>query len=180
MSNWFQILLLGLVGAAIVHLAVIFLVPLYSDQNAWSRLETRGEPYVFQPIDRKDGLGSDKDPLLRAAACRFDLAGGPVRITTSVTVPFWSLSVYAPNGDNLYSINDDVFVQGKLDLIIADPIGMARLRVSEQQGENRPVMIEKDLGEGMVILRTLLPDQSWSKTIAHFFESAACRPYDPE
>lgn len=180
LANWFQIILLGLVGAVIIHLAVLFLVPFYSDQNAWSRLETAGEPYLFHRLDTKMGLGSDKDPLMRAAACRFDLADGPVRIQTSVIAPFWSLSVYAPNGDNLYSLNDSVFLQRKLDLVIADPIGMASLRANEKQGENRPILLEKNIGEGAVILRAFMPDQSWSAAIHQFFDNAACQLYEPE
>ncbi|MFP3649249.1 hypothetical protein, partial [Paraburkholderia sp. SIMBA_054] len=74
-------------------------------------------------LDEKTGPVSDSDPLVQEATCRFDLADGPVHITTGANVPYWSLSIYAPNGDNLYSLNDSVSNESKLDLILADPIG---------------------------------------------------------
>ncbi len=125
MARIFRLVLLGIIGAAIVHIAVLFLVPFYSDKNAWSRIETGSEPYRFQRLDQKTGPVSDSDPLIQEATCRFDLADGPVHITTGANVPYWSLSIYAPNGDNLYSLNDSVSNERKLDLILADPIGMA-------------------------------------------------------
>jgi len=113
-----RLLLLGLIGAAIVHIAVLLLVPLYSSKNAWSHLEALGDTYRFHLLSEKSGLISDQDPLMEQAACRFDLSEGPVHITTKGATPFWSLSVYAPNGDNLYSLNDNVSADKKLDLII--------------------------------------------------------------
>lgn len=35
MAKLVRLVLLGLIGAAIVHIAIVFLVPVYSDKNAW-------------------------------------------------------------------------------------------------------------------------------------------------
>ncbi len=93
-------------------------------------------PIAFIGWTRKTGPISDSDPLVKEATCRFDLSNGPVHITTQRNVPYWSLSIYAPNGDNLYSLNDNVSNDRKLDLVIADPIGMASLR-STHHGQTR-------------------------------------------
>ncbi|OYR19535.1 DUF1254 domain-containing protein [Brucella thiophenivorans] len=178
MAKLLRLLLLGLIGAAIVHIAVLLLVPLYSSKNAWSHLEALGEPYSFYMLSEKSGLVTDQDPLIEQAACRFDLTNGPIHITTKGNLPFWSLSVYAPNGDNLYSLNDNVSNDRQLDLIIADPLGIAALRAEGVQNDGRSVIIEQNVSEGAVVLRSFVPDASWREQVQSFFTQASCAPYE--
>ena len=178
MAKLLRLLVLGLVGAAIVHIAVLLLVPLYSSKNAWSHLEALGEPYRFYMLSDTSGLVSDQDPLIEQAACRFDLTDGPVQITAKGNLPFWSLSVYAPNGDNLYSLNDNVSTDRQLDLIIADPLGVAALRAEGLQNDGRSIIIELNAGEGAVLLRGFVPDASWGQQVQDFFTQANCTPYE--
>lgn len=173
-----RLLLLGFIGAAIVHIAVLLLVPVYSSQNAWSRIETMGEAYRFHRIGAGSGPISDGDPLVVEAACRFDLADGPVRLTTKGDVPFWSLSVYAPDGDNLYSINDNVSNDRRLDLIVTDPIGMAGLRAEGLQNDGQSILVEQDIGEGAVVLRVFVPDATWKPQAQQFLQDAQCSPHE--
>lgn len=178
MVKLLRLLLLGLVGAAIVHIAVLLLVPFYSDKNAWSHMELLGDAYAFHRLDEKSGLISDQDPLFAQAACRFDLSDGPVHVTTKGKLPFWSLSVYAPNGDNLYSLNDNVSGDRQLNLIIADPIGIAALRAEGVQNDGRSIIIEQDIGEGAIVLRGFMPDASWGQQVQDFFNQSSCTAYE--
>ncbi len=193
-----RLVLLGLIGAAIVHITVLLLVPVFSDTNAWTRIEATTTAYRFEPLDRKRGLSGDGDPLIREAVCRFDLADGPVHLTAERPVPYWSLSIYAPNGDNLYSLNDSVSGEKRLNLIVADPIGMASLRASDAragasedattgtttgaQDGAQPVApslgnsipVEQDIGEGMAVLRVFMPDATWQGEVQRFLDGARC------
>ncbi|MBV2142633.1 hypothetical protein KUG47_03855 [Falsochrobactrum sp. TDYN1] len=178
MAKILHLLLLGLAGAAIVHIAVLLLVPLYSDKNAWSHMEILGDAYRFHHLGEQAGVVSNPDPLIAQAACRFDLADGPVQIATRGTPPFWSLSIYAPNGDNLYSLNDNVSNERALDLIIADPIGMAGLRANGRQNDSRTILVEQNISEGAVILRAFVPDASWQTQVQRFFENASCTTFE--
>lgn len=177
MANLLRLLLLGLIGAAIVHIAIVFLVPVYSDKNAWSRIEAATEPYRFQLLAGKGPLG-DSDPLIREATCRFDLSDRPVQLTASGRVPYWSLSVHAPNGDNLYSLNDSVSNEGALNLIVADAIGMASLRADGSQAAVQSILVEQNIGEGAAVLRVFMPDATWAKEVQRFFDGARCAPFE--
>ena len=179
MARILHLLLLGLVGAAIVHIAILLLVPRYSDKNAWSHIEALGDAYRFYRLDQESGVLSNPDPLIAQAACRFDLADGPVQIATRGAPPFWSLSIYAPNGDNLYSLNDNVSTEQALDLIIADSVGIAGLRADGRQNDSRTILVEQNIGEGAVILRAFVPDASWRGQVQHFFENASCTMFEP-
>ncbi|MEL4071014.1 hypothetical protein WKW50_12770 [Ochrobactrum sp. GPK 3] len=178
MGSFLRLILLGLVGAAIVHICVLFLVPVYSDTNAWARIENATTPYRFFALDEKKGPVSDRDPLVKEATCRFDLADGPVHMTTTGIVPYWSLSIYAPNGDNLYSINDNVSNERKLDLIIADPVGMASLKADGSQIDAQSLAVEQNIGEGAAVLRVFMPDATWKAEVQRFFDDAQCTPFE--
>ncbi|SDU23345.1 DUF1254 domain-containing protein [Halopseudomonas salegens] len=45
-------------------------------------------------------------PDLLYSVCAFDLAKGPVRISSPVPDSYWSISLYASNTDNFFTLND--------------------------------------------------------------------------
>src|SRR4051794_18869816 len=92
--------LLGLVGAGIVHIAILLLLPGFSERDAWSKLAAAAPLYRPVRAGAIDLLQSP-DPLFEAAACRFDLADGVARLTAKGLVPYWSVSVYDRDGDNV-------------------------------------------------------------------------------
>lgn len=178
MAKILRVLLLGMIGALIVHIAVLLLVPFYSSKNAWSHLESLGDAYRFHLLTEESGLIGDQDPLMQQAACRFDLTDGPVHIKAEGNPPFWSLSIYTPNGDNLYSLNDNASADRQLDLIIADSIGIAALRAEGVPNDGRSIIIEQDMSEGAIVLRSFIPDASWRRQVQNFLNQASCKTYD--
>ncbi|GAB1581384.1 MULTISPECIES: DUF1254 domain-containing protein [Phyllobacteriaceae] len=176
MGRLFHALLVGLIGAGIVHVAVLMLVPVYSDRNAWSRISGYGAPYRFHLIEaEKDGRGGAHDPLFQEAACRFDLTGGPVRITAAGdNVPFWSVSIYNRSAENLYSLNDRTSTDGKLDLVIANPVQMLNLKKDLPETAAQSILIEEDMDEGIVLIRGFTPDESWQPPVRDFLSKAGC------
>ncbi|PRD45791.1 DUF1254 domain-containing protein [Phyllobacterium phragmitis] len=175
MGRLIQALLLGLIGAGIVHIAVLLLVPVYSDRNAWSRISAYGGSYRFHVLETEtDGRGGLHDPLFQEAACRFDLLDGPVRVTAAGNVPFWSVSIYNRSGENLYSFNDRTSTDGKLDLVIANPIQMIDLKKDLPEAAAQSILVEEDIGEGFVVIRGFTPDQSWQSSVRNFLSDADC------
>ena len=124
-------LLLGVVGAGIVHIAILLLLPLFSERDAWSRLATAADLYVMTAADGSDGSRPTveaPDPFFRASACRFDLQDGPVRLKADGSVPFWSASIYDRGGQNVYNFNDRTATDGALDFVIVTPAQMIDMR----------------------------------------------------
>ena len=122
---------LGLVGAGIVHIVVLLLVPEFSERDAWSRLSMASDLYRMNRLDAEAGgapVVKSVDPLFYATACRFDLEEGMVRIKAPGNVPFWSVSVYDRNGHNIYSFNDHTATGGKLDAVVLTPAQMIDVR----------------------------------------------------
>ena len=168
----------ALVGAGIVHIAVLFLLPQFSDRDAWSRLAmaadlyrrrrgstpTAGEPPVVKSID----------PLFYAAACRFDLGEGIVHVRAPGKVPFWSVSVYDRGGQNIYSFNDRTAEGGVLDFVVLTPAQMIEVRKQLPEEFERSIFVETSVDEGIVVIRSFVPDQSWRQTVTSFLRDVSC------
>jgi uncharacterized membrane protein len=179
MAKLFRALLVGLVGAGLVHIAVVLLVPYYSDRNAWSRISAYGEDWRFHRVTPQAVPGTVPlalDPLFRATACRFDIKDLPAHITGIGTTPYWSVSVYNRQGENLYSINDRTAIADQLDLVIATPLQMIELNKTKPAAAANSVLIEADLTEGFVVIRSFVPDASWEEQVDGFLKSASCTP----
>lgn len=176
MNRLFHAIVLGLVGAGIVHIAVLMMVPGFSVRDAWSVLSTQSNYYTFTRLDPagRAPLVRSLDPLFDAIACRFDLAEGVVRIHGTGSVPYWSISVYDRSGLNIFSFNDRSSSQGALDFVVATPVQMVDLRNDLPTQYDRSVFVEADIGEGIAVVRAFAPDGSWEPTVTAYLDGADC------
>lgn len=174
MARLFRVIVLGLIGACIMHILIVLLVPVYSDRNAWSRITALGENYRFHPLLSSEKKLAEADPLFMESACWFNLDDGPVHFTATGTPPYWSISVYNRRGDNLYSFNDSISSERKLDLVLADAVGMAGLKPVLPDEFPHSVPLEQDIDEGIVVLRVFVPDASWTEQATDFLANARC------
>jgi uncharacterized membrane protein len=179
MTRLLHAIVLGLVGAGIVHIAVLLMVPAYSQRDAWSTLSERSNFYTVTRLDPPGEplLISSLDPLFEAAACRFDLREGVLRVNTQGTVPYWSMSVYNRNGQNLFSLNDSSSSDRILDFAVATPVQMIALRNELPADFERSVFVEADTTEGIVVIRAFAPDESWEPIVSEFISAIDCTPY---
>ncbi len=170
--------LLGLVGAAVVHIAVLLLVPVYSERDAWSRLAEAGPAFQVVSLDRSgrnSPFAKGANPLMATSACRFSLGTGVVHYFADGEVPFWSVSIYGRRGQNFYSFNDRTATDRKLDVVIASPVQMVELRKELPEEYASSVFVETDEREGIIVARTFVPDPTWNGLAGAFLNSAVCR-----
>lgn len=169
-------ILAGLIGAVVVHICVLLMVPHYAQYNAWSRLEKNGAEYVFTPLDAENPIFTTTDPLFQLKACRFNLDDGPVHLTAEGTTPFWSMSIYDRDGVNFYSLNDRTTPNGTLDLVVGNPGQIMELKQSAPEAIADSVLVSEDLTRGFVILRSF--DLGTISNDNHFLDSATCQTLD--
>lgn len=178
MFRFLYAILLGLVGAAVVHMAVLLLVPIYSERDAWARLASRAPAFAITEIASPTGdasFGKGADPLFSSAACRFALSTGIAHFVADGDVPFWSVSVYDRRGQNIYSFNDRTATDRQLDVVVATPVQMVELRKDLPEEYAAAVFVETEQREGIIVARAFMPDQSWSGIVKGFLDSAECR-----
>jgi uncharacterized membrane protein len=176
MTRLLYAVLVGLVGAGVVHAVVLLLLPHYSARDAWARLSASADFYRFTRIS---GEGEPPviravDPFFDAVACRFDLSDGVVHVRAPGHVPFWSVSVYDRHGQNIYSLNDRAQALGDLDLVLVTPAQMIELRKNVPKEFEKSIFIEADARQGIVAIRSFVPDNTWDKPVADYLDQAQC------
>lgn len=182
MTRLLHALFAGLVGAGIVHIVILLLLPSFSERDAWSRLAQAADLYTVTRIagaettvpGDAEPLLAPVDPLFDAVACRFDLTNGIAHLKAPGTVPFWSVSVYDRGGQNIYSFNDRTANDGVLDFLIATPVQMVEIRKSLPPELETSVFVEADVEEGIVVIRSFIPDESFRPAITAYLDSISC------
>jgi len=175
-------LLLGLLGAGIVHIVVLLLVPEFSKRDAWSRLEATADLYTITPLVAESGgtpVVKSVDPLFQAVACRFDLEDGMAQIKAPGSVPFWSVSIYDRKGHNVYSFNDRSAEKGALDTVVLTPAQMIAVRKDLPETLVGSVFVETEAEQGIAVIRAFVPDDSWKPGVERFLGQASCTSQSP-
>lgn len=176
MGRFLVAILTGLVGAGVVHIAVLLMVPAYSQRDAWSVLAERSNYYTptrLDPAGQPPLIGS-VDPLFNAVACRFDLGEGVLHLHGDGEVPYWSVSVYDRTGQNIFSVNDNSNPTEGLDFVVATSRQMVELRNDLPPQFDGSVFIEADIGEGIVVVRAFTPDESWEGIVSRYLQGLTC------
>lgn len=171
------ILLAGIFGAALLHIVIVLSIPKYAERDAWTRIGALGAQDFFHilPVRKADGLTS-ANPFTRVAVCRFDITQEPVRITAIGDVPYWSLAIFDPAANEIYSMNDRTGTDAALDIVIVTPLQMIGFRKSLPEALADAVLIEFPVTSGYLVLRTVAPDQSWAAITREFLNEAICQP----
>ena len=169
-------ILVGLVGAGVVHVIILLILPHYSERDAWTRVAANADYYHFTRMSGEDArpVMRGVDPFFDTVACRFDLSEGVVHVKAAGHVPFWSVSVYDRHGQNIYSLNDRAQALGDLDLVLVTPAQMIELKKSVPKEFEKSVFMEADVGRGIVAIRSFVPDETWKKAVADYLNNASC------
>lgn len=178
MTRLIHALVLGAIGAGIIHIMVLLMVPGYSQRDAWAALSEQANFYHTVRLDPPQAtpLINSLDPLFNAVACRFDLQDGVMRLHGQGLAPFWSISIHDRAGLNVFSINDASSPQGRLDFVVATPAQMITLRNAMPHQLADAIFIEADIGEGIAMVRTFIPDASWEPAMAEWLSQIRCTP----
>ncbi|NDW03055.1 DUF1254 domain-containing protein [Jiella pacifica] len=183
--------LIGVVGAGLIHIAVIFTVPDVAKRNGWSRLADIGgpdqvvrvealttspDPALVTTTNSPAGEFAFVDPAFITAGCRFSLVDGPVRIhALEAGRAFWSASIYNRRGDNLYSINDRSAVDKVLDLMVGTREQLVDRSASEDAPQTQ-IPVEVEMTEGYMTIRVLVDEESKRPEVDDFVSSIRCDP----
>ena len=182
MLRLFYAALISVVGAGIVHIAVLFLLPQFSDRDAWSSLAEAADFYKAVRINSEAGetpVVRSGDPFFYAAACRFDLDDGAVHVRAPGKIPFWSVSIYDRGGQNIYSFNDRATASGSLDFVVLTSAQMVEIRKQLPEEFERSIFVETAVDEGIVVVRSFVPDLSWRQLASIFLSNLTCSKEKP-
>ena len=171
--------LIGLVGAALLHVVIILALPHFTGRDAYTRILALGESNRFARLGNTpdpEGLANN-DPFLKVAVCGFDVEALPVRLSARGAVPFWSLAIFDSASNEVFSMNDRTSVGGVLDVVLASPIQMTALRKALPEALAQAILVEMPRADGYAVIRTLAPQTSFAPAADNFLAEASCQQF---
>ncbi|WP_349364036.1 MAG: hypothetical protein ABL307_01300 [Roseitalea porphyridii] len=182
MTRLFYATLVGLVGAAVVHLVVIFLLPLVSTDTAWNRVAAQvAEHEPMRPGDERDALGAGAygpDPFFVTVICRYDLRAGALHVRSPGLAPLWTVGVHDSLGTVIFSANDRLVAGRRLDLAVVDASQLRFVRQNAPPELANAIIAPAARPTGFVTVRAFRPDPTWDTVIERFVDELACEPLD--
>ena len=99
----------GVLLGGVVHLVSVLALPRIATQDAYSRLTPMTKLNAVTQLPLADPANAPMpfmDPAFAMAICRYDLSGGPIKLTVPVSQAYTSVSFYTRNDVAYYAIND--------------------------------------------------------------------------
>ncbi|MGV8936047.1 MAG: DUF1254 domain-containing protein [Allorhizobium sp.] len=172
-------ILTGLIGAALLHIIIILALPHFTGSDAYTRVMAEGRANRFHALDdSRDEAGLvNMDPYLKIAVCHFDTATQAERLLARGNSRFWSLSIFDADSNEVFSMNDRTSVDGTLDVLLASPLQLTRLRKTLPAVLSQSILVELPSPSGYAVLRTMAPQTSFEETADDLLSGALCVPF---
>jgi uncharacterized membrane protein len=167
----------GLIGGAIVHIAVVLAVPGMAEHDAYARLAAYGggTQAGLVPHDLPDVSPPLPDPAVAMAVCAYDLKDGPLRIAMKDAAYFESLSLQAQGGTVFYALTDRAAVRGGIELAVMTQRQLDET-VAQEGDEDVPseLRVVAPTRRGLVVVRALAPFPSLRNAAEKAATSVRC------
>lgn len=164
--------------AGIVHILAIFLVPVLAENDGFSRIARVAGDGSFTEVPLSPSGGGTipgLDPLFIHGACSLHLAEGPVSIGIQESERYWSLALYDTHGTVVFSLNDRTATDGRLDMLIVNPVQAAQLK-AEAGSLGETVVVESRSDELVALARFYAPVRSVVEDARGALRDASCEP----
>jgi len=109
MIRWLFAIVGGILLGGVVHLVSVLALPRIASQDAYARLDPvlKVNTVMALPDAAPDTAPMPfMDPAFAAAACKYDLTGGSIKLKVPVSQAYTSVSFYTNRGLAYYAIND--------------------------------------------------------------------------
>lgn len=166
----------GLIGAAVLHILLILVLPFNTNSDAWSKVENLSEAFEFNILANQDnstGLYND-DIFIQTAACHFDLDEGPLQIIAEDPTSIWTLAVFDTQSNEVFSMSARSAISGAVDFVIGTKGQLLNLRSEEPELIAETIAIEVSDLKGYIALRAIVPSVSSLAEARSFLSDASC------
>ena len=179
MMRWLLWIVGGVLLGGIVHLGTVLMRPSMAAQDAFARLSAR------TPVNAVTALTAPApdsavmpfmDPAFVAAACRYDLSNGAMKLSVPISAAYTSVSFYTRYGISYYAINDRAAGRRviELDLMTADQ--RAELPEDEEITAADRLIVESPTPTGVIVMRALAPEPGLMPMAQRALTGARCGP----
>jgi uncharacterized membrane protein len=177
--RWALWIISGVLLGGVIHLATVLVLPRMATLDAYSRLAAvapvNGVMQIPPPTP-DDSLMPLMDPAFAAAVCRYDLAGGAIKLTMPVSPSYTSVSFYTRNGISYYAINDRAAGRRNFELDLMTAEQHADLPEDEEVTAADRLIVESPTVTGLILMRALAPEPGLMPAARKTLEQAKCSP----
>jgi uncharacterized membrane protein len=154
-------ILAGILLGGVVHLVSVLALPRIATQDAYSRLApiTKLNAVTeLPPAEPGSTLMPYLDPALAVAVCRYDLSGGPLKLTVPVSQAYTSVSFYTRNELAYYAINDRSAGKKVIELDLMTEAQHNELPEDEEITSADRLIIDSPSTTGLIVIKALAPE----------------------
>jgi uncharacterized membrane protein len=151
----------GVLLGLIVHLVAVLALPRIATQDAYSRLTPLTKLNAvtqFAVADPSNAPMPFMDPAFALAICRYDLTGGPIKLTVPVSQAYTSVSFYTRNEVAYYAINDRSAGRRVIELDLMTEAQHAELPEEEDVTSADRLIIDSPSETGLIVMKALAPE----------------------
>jgi uncharacterized membrane protein len=151
----------GVLLGLIVHLVSVLALPRIASQDAYSRLTptTKLNAVTQLPVaDPSYTMMPYMDPAFAVAICRYDLSGGPLKLTVPVSQAYTSVSFYTRNEVAYYAINDRSAGKKVIELDLMTEAQHNELPEDEEITSADRLIIDSPTSTGLIVMKALAPE----------------------
>ena len=168
----------GVLLGAVVHLVAVLALPRIATQDAYSRLTpmTKLNAVTALPLAEPNNAPMPlMDPAFAVAICRYDLSGGPIKLTVPVSQAYTSVSFYTRNEVAYYAINDRSAGRKVIELDLMTEAQHAELPEDEDVTAADRLIIDSPTATGLIVLKALAPEPSLMPQAQASLAASSCR-----
>ena len=168
----------GVLLGAVVHLVSVLALPRIATQDAYSRLTPLTKlntVTALPPAEPNNAPLPFMDPAFATAVCRYDLSGGPIKLTVPVSQAYTSVSFYTRNEVAYYAINDRSAGRKVIELDLMTEAQHAELPEDEEITAADRLIVESPTATGLILVRTLGPEPGLMPMAERALAAAQCR-----
>jgi uncharacterized membrane protein len=168
----------GVLLGLIVHLVSVLALPRIATQDAYSRLTpiTRLNAVTqLSPADPGNTLMPYMDPAFAVAVCRYDLSGGPIKLTVPVSQSYTSVSFYTRNELAYYAINDRSAGKKVIELDLMTEAQHEALPEDEDVTAADRLIIDSPTTTGLIVMKALAAEPGLMPQAQASLAASSCR-----
>src|SRR6201985_2400858 len=168
----------GVVLGGIVHLVSVLALPRIATQDAYSRLAPITKLNAVTALPLPDPSAAPlpfMDPAFAVAICRYDLSGGPIKLTVPVSQAYTSVSFYTRNELAYYAINDRSAGRKVIELDLMTEAQHADLPEDEDITAADRLIIDSPGTTGLILLKALAPEPSLMAQAQAALAASTCK-----
>jgi uncharacterized membrane protein len=165
--------------AILVHVTSILAMPALTTNDLHSRLAAIAPVNEFVPLtaERVRALRLPfHDTAFEAAACRYDLGAGVLRIRAVVPETLLLMAMVQKGGGVFFTVSDRAAVKGTVDILLGTPEQIRRIESADTDEETTSEFrVRAPKAEGVVMVRIFVPAESMRAKAAATMAQATCQ-----